>query len=563
MPRYIITLSVFLFTTSLLPAQEPPPMPKLIGTPQTTEAKAWKIDEAKLRKTVRLPHIAIEVGIIFNSEEGFVFPGATEKAATEIVALKKALKGDHSDAERYLQLGLLYRKVKDKEEAKLAYQKAEKLFRDQIKEKPADGLLLTRFCESFTGDWKDGEEEALLRQAVRLSPKEWRCWLALGKHLGLQAAELLAGKQEEQTQHRLRLLADKAFREDLLAKSQRSYQEASACFDKAVALTPNEADAWMNRAMFRMIYSRYYVPIKSVGEDKDDQRAGTLSDDTLADFKQVAKLQPASAQALGFVVLYEVLGCGLKREKSGGFPDKILYSVPAKNKQSIEEGLAKLEKLTESQDRYQAGLAAEILAVLQQIVFENTDRALAFARKAVALNPDSESAWDMLCALLAEKKNEECLACCRKRLEHKDSARNRFLLAKSYEKLDQYDKAEEQVRIALKQEPEHPHCNVALAALLLRKGVPAAEVGKQLDRAWQLPKLAESKELEADLLVLRATHDALTGKPWLARLQLKEVLERDKDHKTAKAVLEVLAEAKEIEQVSHPSPPKKIPPLPD
>ena len=70
----------------------------------------------KLREVVRLPTIDLAFELKFQSGNGWILSvvGAAEDSTAEITSLRKQLKGDLSDAERFTRLAALYARANDK-----------------------------------------------------------------------------------------------------------------------------------------------------------------------------------------------------------------------------------------------------------------------------------------------------------------------------------------------------------------------------------------------------------------------------------------------------------------
>src|SRR2546421_2772100 len=121
---------------------------------------------SRLRKLLKMPMVSQEAGFSLNSEEEFsILPGKAD-APKEISELRKQLKGDSSDAERYSKLGDLYAKAGDTRKADECYQKSAVLFRQQVATRPDDADLLASLGRVLWTTDKNGEAESVLRHAV-------------------------------------------------------------------------------------------------------------------------------------------------------------------------------------------------------------------------------------------------------------------------------------------------------------------------------------------------------------------------------------------------------------
>jgi tetratricopeptide (TPR) repeat protein len=178
--------------------------------------------------------------------------------------------------------------------------------------------------------------------------------------------------------------------------------------------------------------------------------------------------------------------------------------------------------------------------MLYPLVLGDPARGEASCRRAIELDPSRGGAREILLATLAMKdRDAEVLKAAQEYVRYSDTVKTRYLLAKAYENLHQYDRAEEQVRLALKQAPDDARLNLALAALLLKRGA-LAEAGKLLDRAAELTGKKDGEKHRTDYLAIRGVYLALSGDRQGAFRVLSEALEADKLHQQARAALEAM-----------------------
>src|SRR5262249_1562138 len=131
-------------------------------------------------------------------------------------------------------------------------------------------------------------------------------------------------------------------------------------------------------------------------------------------------------------------------------------------------------------------LAAEILGMLQMFGLNNAAGAEESWRRAIKLDPGRESARYLLVAMLATNlRFAEAKSVSQEGVALRDCAATRYAHAKVLCGMLLFDQAEEQVRLALKHEPDNPTPTLGLAALMLRRG-NLDLANEHLDRAAKL-----------------------------------------------------------------------------
>jgi tetratricopeptide (TPR) repeat protein len=518
---------------------------------------AQQVDKEKLRKLARFPSMSFEFRLNFVAHSEFA--AAEQKPKTEeIAALQKEMKGDASDAERYQRLGELYLRLEDSVRAQESFVKAADLYRRQVESKPNDGRLLTQFGNALWFAGKGEEAETALRQAVKVAPQERQGWESLGQVLQSKATLLLVSRSEGfnftfgfPSEDYGKLLAqslkDKPSPEQI-AQAQKLIDESSDCYDKAVAAAPQDPLAYMNRGAFRTTRGIVQSMIRALRGERVNPSDVIYPPDAVADLREAARLSPDDWRALTMAVNAEMFSSVLRYQKDP--PESGLEEMlSAQSKQFLREATTNLEKLLQTNNSRDAAGAAEVLGILQFALWREPSRAEASFRRAIALDPSRDQTWELLGGLMMEaKRTEELLSLCQQRLKHKDTARNRILLAKVYAETDQLDKAEEQVQAALKLEPNDFTANLALAALLIRRSSDAStllQAGERLAKAGQVLKESPPHKQWIDSTLTRGIYLALNGDVEAAEKQLKQVLEHDEDNEDAKEALQTIGKGSE------------------
>lgn len=534
----------------------------LILTAVTNSAGvSQQVDRQELRKILKLPRVQIDYGIEFSATRGFVFSHGPSETQAEVEALRKAMKGTSADAERHSRLGPLYAELGDRDQEKEAFTRAVELYRQRAKSRPRDDRILAQLGQALSETGQNDEAEAVLRRAVERSPREAKAWLALGRFLeGQTLRAFLAEKTDEGLTFGpfLARILSKRPTSVQLARAKGLLDEARRSFDTAVAAAPKDPEAYGQRGLFRtwggllmrlipLLQGSEADLVAALKDGPDRLFAEAMSPAALQDFRQVARLRPGDYQAITAAALFEVMSFLSHNGRSVEGPKHGLQAAfPAEIQQSLRGAASRLEKLAQGRGR-QAPPAAEALGALQYSFMDEPAAAEKSLRRAVALDSTRDRSWDLLAALMLDTERYPDLATlCEERLRHKDSARGRILLAKAYEKLDDWDRVEEQVRASLKLEPEDFRANLALVVVLLKRGDDASlrrQAELRLLKARDSLPQAPTRGQVSDYTLTLGIYLALDGDREGTLRELERVLTIAPDNKEARTAWELLRES--------------------
>lgn len=544
-------------------------------------APAGGLDKAKLRKLAKLPEVSVVVSVQFSSTLGFSFNGEKPDPLAEIARVRKQLKGDPSDAERYLRLGRLYAKAQLKKEEKQADAKAVALCRQQVREHPDDMRWLAQLGDALVSTGKEEEGEKLLRRAVKEAPNEWRGWLGLAKCVdGLALRALLGDEHFSLHFHDAKAVIPELLKRKPTAKQiaemRRLWKEARRDYDRAVELAPREIEPYFRRIASNWIRGMLEAGLRAVKGEKVDMMAAVITPECAAGMSRIARLTPDDPKKVGSAVFVELLAYILNGKEAKGDPSAIedffteqnrsvMERLPAEIRKSVRWGMERLEKLTKHSDKATAAIASELLADVLMMIKQMNEGRTAFKmpsiseseeedktakivehlRRAVDLDPTRDRAWDLLTMLLAEKKNpDEAITIARRRLAVKDNAHNRFYLAKVYADDGQFAKAGKELRAGLKSDSEDLDCRLGLIATMLKRDDAEAlkQAGEQLDTVEPQIKQEKSKLRERNYLLLRGIYAGLSARSAQANELFRQILRQNKGETTAARALAALGE---------------------
>ncbi len=505
-----------------------------------------------LRKLVKLPTITFPANWQFDPEHGFTLGSGEPDVLAQISTLRKEMQGDNSDAERYMSIAELYSSINESTKAKHTCDRAVGLYRKQVDMQPDDGVLLAKLGQALEGAGKTTEAESVLRRAVRTKPKEWECWVALGRFLDTEARRTVyenPASAADDAGNAADAATDK-LSPGQVALAKKWTEEAGAVYDKAVAAAPEEAEVYYRRGLHRCLHNALLNRIRLAAGEQADEVAllnDCFTPESLADLQHASRLSPRDYRRIGGTVLFEIYAASAEKGQVnwGTFS---WNSLPDKSQRSIREAIARLENLAQSPRPKVAAGALEVLGILQGPVLHESRSCVANLRSALALDPSREQTWETLAATLAQTKHyDELLSICEERVRRKDSARSRILLAKAYEKMKQWDNCEKQIRLALKLEPDDFTANLALADLLLKHSDDAtalSDANGWLARAeYLLNKMTVRQRTQlhmVDLTLTRGIYFALTDEVETARRWVKAVIDQDKENKFAQDILDAM-----------------------
>ncbi len=470
-----------------------------------------EVGKDALRNLVHLPTITFQPNWSFDPERGFTFGSTDEDVTTQINTLREGFKHNNSDAEAFEQLGELYTIIHDADNAVKSSTRAVELYRERLEQQPDDPVILADLGSALRGAGKLPEAESVLRKAVQLAPKDWKCRVALGR--------LLDAAARQDIYDRPPMASDRPTATEV-ALAQNRLTEAGDDFDRAVAAAPEEGEVYLRRAFHLCLRASILKQIRvAEGEQPDevDLADNSFSPEALADLQHASRLAPRNYNRMGSEVLFEIYTVCAHR----GHMDWAEFSwnsLPDKSQRSLHDALTRLENLGQDSDAQVASGALEVLGVLQGPVLHESRSCVTTLRRAVALDAAREQGAEILVGTLAQTgRYDELLDFCEDRVKQKDTARNHLLLAKAYEKLKQWDDAEAEALEALRQSPTNLTASLDLAALLLRRSQDSdvlVDANDWLTRAegllGQATAAERSQQLVIDLTLLRSIYFALT-----------------------------------------------------
>jgi tetratricopeptide (TPR) repeat protein len=500
--------------------------------------------QEQLRSLVRMPMVTVTFGWSF-TPNGLKLDIEKPLARDRIADLEKSLTGKPADAERYFQLGDLYLDVSEYEKSRTAFNKSVLYFRQRVELEPDNASLLAQFGEALFAASSTDEAESVLRKAVKLAPKNGACWDALGRFLETQATAKM--KMMDKGQPAKPTV-------EQLATAKRMLDEAGSCFDKAVTSATNDPLPYVQRSMHKWAQHFYKEAFqKARGQDDDDAsklERSLAASDALPDLNRAVELAPKDIRVIGTAAIMEVFAANAKKTANPQAQMVKFEEMADPTQKSLRVKLALLRSIGHSAEPKIAASATEMLAFCQGPLLGDLDGCLQTLRRAVQLDPSRQGAWNMLIAGYAgQGRFQEAAPICEDNIAHKDSVLNRVMYAKILFKVNKLTQADEQVRAALKIDPNDFAANVALAAIAVKRGTNLTELiqaEQPLARAEQAVQSKLEIDREAarqamvDFCLTKAIYCGLTDRTEMARAYAKHVLTLEVDNQDAKDVLAAL-----------------------
>ena len=527
---------------------------------QACAVLAGEPDTQKMREAIRLPRPIFGAGFRFDPDSGQLLPVGIEEPdlGPEIAELRKGLKGDISDAPRYFALGELYQRQGDWDKCKSAYERASELYSQQIKAKPEDGRARYNLACALAQTGNVEEAEPHLRKAIELNDRDWESWLELGAVLYRRGSvQMLGGPNaiEEKTRGKsgteVEILAQLASTRQIgsedAKRATKILDEAHACMDRAVRAAPDEPKTYTSRAASRVLRNDFQPILDGVNGFHVNRPIQLVYQAVVEDFQEASKRCPGDYRLIAGTIIWETTCYGSALKTPADLAKMpLIEHFTEQEQRSLTGALKRLENCTRCNDEKAAAAAFEALAWLDFMLRTDEKTAVERFKRALELDPTRAVAWSGLFALyIRTERYKEAIELGKSGLMNLDTAQRRLLLAKAYDYLNEFDQAEEHVRVALKQAPKNYLANLNMAAVLLKRAKDKeslAEVKKYLDRGGELmPSTAQAFE-ERDYKFLRGLYLAISGEHEGARALFQEVLKTDGEDQEAKDALRALAE---------------------
>jgi MFS family permease/tetratricopeptide (TPR) repeat protein len=417
----------------------------------------------------------------------------------ELSRVQERLGQDPAVVDDWLRLGDLQVKVGDVPLAKKAYEKAVSLIRERLRQRDGDFELQMRLAEALSSAGRPQESQAILGRLSAARAQDWRLWSLKGTITQDREGRLLLGDQPPRGGGACAKIARRSLDPETMRSARALGREAGADEDRAVALAPEEPEAYMGRINWRLADAALAdcASGKSIGET-DAVMQALLSHESVSDIGQVARLNSKDYRATAAAVMLE-------------FMNRMRGAGPSLG--DLDTRIAALKAFQVDADSAAAGTVSEVLGVFELIVNRNSQEAEKDFRRALSLDPSRAGPWNLLSGILGTQQRwPELEELCLSRMKSSDSPMAHSLLAYALWRSGDFVGAVAPARLAAKMAPDDFRTHWRLGAALLRSTRASAlsEAKGELDQAWELSAKA-GPEARADLAIARAIADGLAG----------------------------------------------------
>ena len=523
-------------------------------------ASAQEEDREALRalvpapKRTLAPQIALTIGMAYMGARGYGFYWEGRKFSVEIAHLRQ--RADHAAPLQrvalYRQIGEMYRAQGETAKAQQNFATCITLSRRLQKQgigSDRKGALTAEEALALAWTGETAAAETKVRSALAHTPRSWQVWAAAGQ-IRMDRARKMAAAAHSATSAPSMTARPPSVLTALSARSggasglpvteAAAWKEARRDFDTAVRLAPDLPQPYEQRAVFLSAYAFAVHP------------SLTNSVAGLPDFERAVALRPQDPYALAVLAWLEYSDYGMRYYPGQSYDNFAVWKVlPPENRQRLRNIRRRIARLLTRRDPL---LRAHAYAALSWLEYEFHDvpvlQAQTHLRQAMRAQPDLPEAEIYLMHTFAVEKQWEALArFCEERAQRHPQVRDHLRAAYAYYKSRQTVQAAEQVRAALRLQPDDPPSNLFLTFLALCTGGPAdletaGRCLETLDKTLATSAAADpaAQSAREETTILRGFYFALLGRREEAQQQLSQALKTDKDNGAVQQALTLLTQ---------------------
>jgi hypothetical protein len=507
-----------------------------------TAAPDGTIDRERLRKAALLPPVGPNGWYYSLTTDGRVFAGGEEPEILGPAALRARMKGDDTDAERWMDVAAACRRTHDDAGAKESAAKAVAILRRRAEAGPGDGRPLATLGLALAAGGDDAGADAAVAEAAQAKDAAW-AGTAASADLAVERAVARAAERRFATLDEARdwigtdtaraALVDAA----ALGDAAKRYDDAVLGAEKSGASGPAVASVYLRRMALRTLRHARGKADAAATADVVNLNAADQS-------KALDALVP-DPFALTLATLNDAMSPPDERDGSTHvLPFGDLADAARAN---VSRDLARLSKIAASADAPDAARALQGIACVQWFCMRNPAVAESVLRRSIAKDATVQSSWNALVFAMGQTRRwEELVKLCAEWIEVGETPRNRMMHAKALALAGHAEEAEKEWRAAQALEPSGFESNLGVAVLVLQRAKDDADVKearKFLDAAAAALAAsgAETYDVRAYARDLAdAVARGLSGDADGAEKIARELLAKDGGAKPAKEILAAL-----------------------
>lgn len=524
-------------------------------------AGAQETDAERVRKVLKLPRMSSQFNINSqNYDDEVALFAETKGYERQIKELQKQMETNKSSPNLWLQLGDIHTRNGSTSKAKSAYMEVETLLRPQLntnnvlpaveraKQMALLGTVLGKLGTAHEQPDKLTEAEKLLRDAVKLAPKEWSVWRDLGKYLSTQFMTTLYDKSQRPDKTGTFSVASP----ERSARTLKLTAEVLECMDRAVILAPQQSEIYMERSTLRSTVAgiqhmaQLTLPSSANGAEIFQVMFKTFLDPKNRQDLQNASLRGETAFLKGTPALYDVMLSAVDyaqktpnlspNEGYANFYGKNYSAYSEATRDTAEKAVTALSKFASTDPKQKA--LAEALRGSLLLMMGQRDQGLAQSRAALKERPAYTLLMNMIINLALSEKNLPLLEeVFNEALKTSDTPRNRISLAKVYQNTGRQKEKAQQVELALKKDGKDLLALLSAATLAFQSD-RAANFSKAVGYLKQVDSLPnKDPDLHRHYEILRAVQWLVLGNKEECIERIQAVLTADKDNEQARDVL--------------------------
>lgn len=512
-------------------------------------------NQERLRAFVRLPRVNFSIKLGCDARTGYSFTWSASPSPTELKAFRKEGAEGAEAAAGYREIGLLLLQYDAYDPATAALQESLRCLQGLGAPQSASAPMLADYARTLMLLSRDPEAVREAQRAAELAPGDWRTHAALARCLAASAVAEVAppdAPAERSNSDPADWAARGAWKipPANAEKARNLARDAVKAADRGVELAVNESSVWLDRAVVKSLTKliEYLVEVSTGAEFSPARVSQSLFPrEALADLTRAAELAPQNARLQGIAAMYAVMTVAVERGNSS--LDALMGSgawalLDEAGQRRLRGEVSRLEAVTANGDPAVAASGWEVLGVIQMLGTRELARAASSFRQALQLDPERDSAWEGLVAsLVIGERFDDLAALCVAKLKKRDSAYARLLLAKAYERTQDYTKVLEALEPAQRRFPDDFLVNLATAAAILREGTDDnsfARAAQLIGRAEKAAGNSPTPDQMVNLMVARGLLFALLDQSEAARANLQRVLEADPSREDVREVLKLI-----------------------